>query len=122
MKRKRTTCCPACCRRHGPGPSFFVDGPAVETVALWSPWELKTLAEFEYSQDVTGNSCCLSHKMFNLFYCLFEYSANYTLQIKPASGVNPEHLNHSSSSEGVSVSAYSIGGSWMHTLSSVSTK
>ena len=35
--------------------------------------------------------------MFNPFYCLFEYSAhdNYTLQINPASGVNPEHLNYS---------------------------
>src|SRR5258706_10842434 len=34
--------------------------------------------------------------MFNLFYCLFEYLAmdNYTLQINPASGVNPEHLNY----------------------------
>ena len=32
--------------------------------------------------------------MFNPSYCLFEYSAhdNYTLQINPASGVNPEHL------------------------------
>src|SRR5258707_1707366 len=38
----------------------------------------------------------LSHEMFNLFYCLFEYLAtdNYTLQINPASGVNPEHLNY----------------------------
>src|SRR6266436_8635588 len=34
--------------------------------------------------------------MFNLFYCLFEYLAtdNYTLQINPASGVNPEHPNY----------------------------
>ena len=34
--------------------------------------------------------------MFNPFYCLFEYSAhdNYTLQINPASSVNPEHLNY----------------------------
>jgi E3 ubiquitin-protein ligase NEDD4 len=34
--------------------------------------------------------------MFNPFYCLFEYSAhdNYTLQISPASDVNPEHLNY----------------------------
>ena len=34
--------------------------------------------------------------MFNPFYCLFEYSAvdNYTLQINPASGVNPEHLTY----------------------------
>src|ERR1700760_4901909 len=38
----------------------------------------------------------LSHEMFNPFYCLFEYSAhdNYTLQINPNSGVNPEHLNY----------------------------
>ncbi|KAI6039014.1 hypothetical protein EDC04DRAFT_1819812 [Pisolithus marmoratus] len=38
----------------------------------------------------------LSHEMFNPFYCLFEYSAhdNYTLQINPASAVNPEHLNY----------------------------
>ncbi|KAI5809635.1 hypothetical protein DFH27DRAFT_606062 [Peziza echinospora] len=37
----------------------------------------------------------LSHEMFNPFYCLFEYSAhdNYTLQINPHSGINPEHLN-----------------------------
>ncbi|KAH0613256.1 uncharacterized protein H6S33_009636 [Morchella sextelata] len=36
----------------------------------------------------------LSHEMFNPFYCLFEYSAhdNYTLQINPHSGINPEHL------------------------------
>jgi len=34
--------------------------------------------------------------MFNPFYSLFEYSAhdNYTLQISPRSGVNPEHLNY----------------------------
>ncbi|EUC61210.1 E3 ubiquitin-protein ligase, partial [Rhizoctonia solani AG-3 Rhs1AP] len=38
----------------------------------------------------------LSHEMFNPLYCLFEYSAhdNYTLQINPASSVNPEHLNY----------------------------
>ena len=38
----------------------------------------------------------LSHQMFNPFYCLFEYSAhdNYTLQINPHSGINPEHLNY----------------------------
>ncbi|KAL5449538.1 hypothetical protein PMIN05_001275 [Paraphaeosphaeria minitans] len=38
----------------------------------------------------------LSHEMFNPFYCLFEYSAhdNYTLQINPHSGINPEHLNY----------------------------
>jgi E3 ubiquitin-protein ligase NEDD4 len=34
--------------------------------------------------------------MFNPFYCLFEYSAhdNYTLQINPHSGINPEHLKY----------------------------
>lgn len=38
----------------------------------------------------------LSHDMFNPFYCLFEYSShdNYTLQINPNSGINPEHLNY----------------------------
>ncbi|ODQ65142.1 HECT-domain-containing protein [Nadsonia fulvescens var. elongata DSM 6958] len=38
----------------------------------------------------------LSHEMFNPFYGLFEYSAhdNYTLQINPRSGINPEHLNY----------------------------
>jgi E3 ubiquitin-protein ligase NEDD4 len=38
----------------------------------------------------------LSHEMFNPFYCLFEYSTHekHTLQINPASGVNPEHLNY----------------------------
>jgi len=38
----------------------------------------------------------LSHEMFNPSYELFEYSAhdNYTLQINPASGVNPEHLDY----------------------------
>ncbi|RKO99313.1 hypothetical protein CXG81DRAFT_1839, partial [Caulochytrium protostelioides] len=38
----------------------------------------------------------LSHEMFNPVFCLFEYAAhdNYTLQINPHSGVNPEHLNY----------------------------
>ena len=38
----------------------------------------------------------LSHQMLNPMYCLFEYagSSNYTLQINPASGVNPEHLTY----------------------------
>ena len=38
----------------------------------------------------------LSHEMFNPSYGLFEYSAhdNYTLQINPASYVNPEHLDY----------------------------
>lgn len=52
----------------------------------------------EYGQ-LTGGSeffFLLSHEMFNPFYCLFEYSAhdNYTLQINPHSGINPEHLNY----------------------------
>ena len=38
----------------------------------------------------------LFHEMFNPSYGLFEYSAhdNYTLQINPASGMNPEHLDY----------------------------
>jgi E3 ubiquitin-protein ligase NEDD4 len=34
--------------------------------------------------------------MFNPFYGLFEYSAhdNYTLQINPHSGINPQHLHY----------------------------
>ncbi|KAN0115918.1 HECT domain containing protein, partial [Russula decolorans] len=38
----------------------------------------------------------LSHEISNPFYCLFEYSArdNNVLQINPASGVKPEHLNY----------------------------
>ena len=36
----------------------------------------------------------LSHEVLNPMYCLFEYASvsNYTLQINPASSVNPEHL------------------------------
>ncbi|QPG74343.1 NEDD4 E3 ubiquitin-protein ligase [Brettanomyces nanus] len=38
----------------------------------------------------------LSHEMFNPVYCLFKYASsdNYTLQINPDSGVNPEHLSY----------------------------
>jgi len=38
----------------------------------------------------------LSHEIFNPIYCLFEYSTpdHYTLQINPASGVNPDHLDY----------------------------
>ncbi len=38
----------------------------------------------------------LSHQMLNPMYCLFEYTSehSYTLQINPASGVNPEHLTY----------------------------
>ena len=34
--------------------------------------------------------------MLNPMYCLFEYTSehSYTLQINPASGVNPEHLTY----------------------------
>jgi E3 ubiquitin-protein ligase NEDD4 len=56
----------------------------------------------DHAQSVSANVCrsefffLLSHEMFNPFYCLFEYSAhdNYTLQINPHSGINPEHLNY----------------------------
>jgi E3 ubiquitin-protein ligase NEDD4 len=50
-------------------------------------WTLLMIREFFF---------LLSHEMFNPFYCLFEYSAhdNYTLQINPHSGINPEHLNY----------------------------
>lgn len=35
----------------------------------------------------------LSHAMLDPGYCLFQYAANnYTMQINPASGVNPEHI------------------------------
>eukprot|EP00042_Codosiga_hollandica_P028040 m.144436 g.144436 ORF g.144436 m.144436 type:complete len:797 (-) comp52662_c0_seq1:132-2522(-) len=37
----------------------------------------------------------LSHEILNPMYCLFEYASNnYTLQINPRSGVNPEHLQY----------------------------
>jgi len=38
----------------------------------------------------------LSHDMFNPSYGLFEYSThdNYTLQINPASAINPDHLTY----------------------------
>eukprot|EP00051_Salpingoeca_urceolata_P010307 m.125724 g.125724 ORF g.125724 m.125724 type:complete len:665 (+) comp16658_c1_seq1:1298-3292(+) len=38
----------------------------------------------------------LSHEMLNPMYCLFEYANpnNYSLQINPASFVNPEHLTY----------------------------
>lgn len=56
---------------------------------------------FILGNGLVANMCSeffflLSHEMFNPFYCLFEYSAhdNYTLQINPHSGVNPEHLNY----------------------------
>jgi len=38
----------------------------------------------------------LSHEILNPMYCLFEYASqnNYTLQINPRSGVNPDHLKY----------------------------
>lgn len=38
----------------------------------------------------------LSHEVFNPAYGLFKYASsdNYTLQINPNSGINPEHLNY----------------------------
>lgn len=38
----------------------------------------------------------LSHEIFNPIYCLFKYASsdNYTLQINPDSGINPEHLSY----------------------------
>ena len=36
----------------------------------------------------------VSHDVLNPMYCLFEYAgtSNYTLQINPASTINPDHL------------------------------
>ena len=38
----------------------------------------------------------LSHEVLNPMYCLFEYANknNYSLQINPASYVNPDHLHY----------------------------
>lgn len=38
----------------------------------------------------------VSHDVLNPMYCLFEYagSSNYTLQINPASTINPDHLHY----------------------------
>ena len=38
----------------------------------------------------------LSHEVLNPMYCLFEYANknNYSLQINPASHVNPDHLHY----------------------------
>lgn len=38
----------------------------------------------------------LSHEVLNPMYCLFEYAnkSNYSLQINPASYVNPDHLQY----------------------------
>ncbi|WZH43631.1 E3 ubiquitin ligase hula [Fusarium acuminatum] len=49
-----------------------------------------------YGGQNNANGQIQQQPMFNPFYCLFEYSAhdNYTLQINPHSGINPEHLNY----------------------------
>lgn len=59
----------------------------ISLVCIWYVFWLTIHREFFF---------LLSHEMFNPFYCLFEYSAhdNYTLQINPHSGINPEHLNY----------------------------
>lgn len=38
----------------------------------------------------------LSHEVLNPMYCLFMYanSSNYSLQINPASFINPDHLKY----------------------------
>jgi E3 ubiquitin-protein ligase NEDD4 len=38
----------------------------------------------------------VSHEVLNPMYCLFEYANknNYSLQINPASYVNPDHLHY----------------------------
>lgn len=38
----------------------------------------------------------LSHEVLNPMYCLFEYADknNYSLQINPASSINPDHLSY----------------------------
>lgn len=38
----------------------------------------------------------LSHEVLNPMYCLFEYAdkSNYSLQINPASSINPDHLSY----------------------------
>uniref|UniRef100_H2YXU6 HECT-type E3 ubiquitin transferase n=1 Tax=Ciona savignyi TaxID=51511 RepID=H2YXU6_CIOSA len=38
----------------------------------------------------------VSHEVLNPMYCLFEYagSTNYTLQINPASTINPDHMHY----------------------------
>ncbi len=66
----------------------------------------------------------LLHGTFNPSYGLFECSDNYTLQLNPASGVNAEHLDHSTSSllTASSASPCSTIGSSMHTLCQVSRK
>ncbi|KAG8903064.1 hypothetical protein FRC01_009341, partial [Tulasnella sp. 417] len=89
--------------RHTPeGRPYYVDHNTRTTT--WSPNDLKKRLMIKFDGedglDYGGLSreffFLLSHEMFNPFYCLFEYSAhdNYTLQINPASGVNPEHLNY----------------------------
>jgi len=82
----------------------FIFEDAYSEIMRQQPQELKKrlMIKFEGEDglDYGGLSreffFLLSHEMFNPFYCLFEYSAhdNYTLQINPHSGINPEHLNY----------------------------
>lgn len=77
---------------------------AYQEIMRQSPEELKKrlMIEFDGEEGVDYGGVSreffflLSHEMFNPVYCLFEYSShdNYTIQINPNSGVNPEHLNY----------------------------
>jgi E3 ubiquitin-protein ligase NEDD4 len=54
------------------------------------------LPHWSYSTNSREWFFLLSHEIFNPSYGLFEYSThdNYTLQINPASGINPDHLSY----------------------------
>lgn len=77
---------------------------AYQEIMRQSPEDLKKrlMIEFDGEEGVDYGGVSreffflLSHEMFNPVYCLFEYSShdNYTIQINPNSGVNPEHLNY----------------------------
>ncbi|KAL6933133.1 probable E3 ubiquitin-protein ligase RSP5 [Hanseniaspora guilliermondii] len=77
---------------------------AYQEIMRQSPEDLKKrlMIEFDGEEGVDYGGVSreffflLSHEMFNPIYCLFEYSShdNYTIQINPNSGVNPEHLNY----------------------------
>lgn len=77
---------------------------AFEQIMALSPDQLKKKltvrfdgeAGLDYGGVAREFFLLLSHEMFSPIYCLFEYSthANYTLQISPQSGINPEHLQY----------------------------
>ncbi|XBW37541.1 hypothetical protein QEN19_003121 [Hanseniaspora menglaensis] len=77
---------------------------AYQEIMRQSPEDLKKrlMIEFDGEEGVDYGGVSreffflLSHEMFNPVYCLFEYSShdNYTIQINPNSGINPEHLNY----------------------------